>query len=51
MSSPASWERYLAHGQPVAITEFGCYTYRGAADAQTSVATDVPHRGRSTSGI
>jgi hypothetical protein len=25
--------RYLAHGRPVAITEFGCCTYRGAADA------------------
>ena len=23
---------YLAHGKPVAITEFGCCTYRGAAD-------------------
>jgi hypothetical protein len=43
--------RYLAHGRPVAITEFGCCTYRGTADAQTPVATDVPHRGRSTSGF
>jgi hypothetical protein len=25
--------RYLAHDRPVAITEFGCCTYRGAADA------------------
>jgi hypothetical protein len=25
--------RYFAHGRPVAITEFGCCTYRGAADA------------------
>jgi hypothetical protein len=25
--------RYLAHGRPVAITEFGCCTYHGAADA------------------
>jgi hypothetical protein len=25
--------RYLAGGRPVAITEFGCCTYRGAADA------------------
>jgi hypothetical protein len=26
-------DRYLAFGRPVAITEFGCCTYRGAADA------------------
>jgi hypothetical protein len=25
--------RYLGHDRPVAITEFGCCTYRGAADA------------------
>ena len=25
--------RYFAHGRPVAVTEFGCCTYRGAADA------------------
>jgi hypothetical protein len=25
--------RYFAHGRPVVITEFGCCTYRGAADA------------------
>jgi hypothetical protein len=25
--------RYFAHDRPVAITEFGCCTYRGAADA------------------
>jgi hypothetical protein len=25
--------RYFTHGRPVAITEFGCCTYRGAADA------------------
>src|SRR5258708_18680522 len=25
--------RYFAFGRPVAITEFGCCTYRGAADA------------------
>jgi len=25
--------RFFAHGRPVVITEFGCCTYRGAADA------------------
>jgi hypothetical protein len=30
----ARWLRsFFAHGKPVAITEFGCCTYRGAADA------------------
>ena len=23
---------YLGHGKPVAVTEFGCCTYRGAGD-------------------
>jgi hypothetical protein len=30
---PGLLHRYFAHGRPVAITEFGCCTYRGAADA------------------
>lgn len=30
---PALLQRFLAYGRPVAITEFGCCTYRGAADA------------------
>jgi hypothetical protein len=38
--------RYLAHGRPIAVTEFGCCTYRGAAGAQTPVATGVPHGGK-----
>jgi hypothetical protein len=30
---PDLLRRYFAHGRPVVITEFGCCTYRGAADA------------------
>jgi hypothetical protein len=45
--------RYFAFGRPVAITEFGCCTYRGAADAggrgfaiidMTSAREGAPHR-------
>jgi len=30
---PGLLARFFSHGRPVAITEFGCCTYRGAADA------------------
>ncbi|MBV9381725.1 MAG: hypothetical protein JOY82_22850 [Streptosporangiaceae bacterium] len=30
---PGLLQRYLGHGLPVVITEFGCCTYRGAEDA------------------
>ncbi|MGP3638653.1 hypothetical protein ACTU45_36150, partial [Streptomyces sp. 24-1644] len=34
-----------AHGKPAAVTEFGCTTYRGAADDGVSPAADIGGRG------
>lgn len=41
----------VAQGKPVAITEFGCATYRGAADKGASAAMNVVYDGTTPIGL
>ena len=50
-SYPAAIRALVASGKPVAITEFGCCTYRGAADLGAQAGMIVRYEGHTPVGI